>query len=41
MKSEVDLKSELAKAILTLIAKQKSEQGEKRFSYSKIENKLI
>ena len=41
MKSEVDLKSELAKAILTLMAKQKSEEGEKRFSSSKKENKLI
>lgn len=32
MKSEIDLKSELAKETLTSVAKQKSEQGEKRFS---------
>ena len=32
MKSEIDLNSELAKAILTSMAKPKSEQGEKIFS---------
>ena len=37
MKSEIDLKSELAKAILTSKAKQKSDQGEKVFSPSKKE----
>lgn len=37
MKSEFDLKSELAKAILTSMAKQKSEQGGKVFSSSKKE----
>lgn len=32
MKSEIDLNSELAKAILTSMAKPKSEKGEKTFS---------
>lgn len=40
MKSGVDLKSELAKAILTSTAKPKSEQGEKIFSSLKKEISL-
>lgn len=33
MKSEIDLKSELAKAVLTSKVKPKSEQGEMIFSF--------